>query len=446
MHDNARQGPDADGTSRTQELPPVAPSRKRKRWPDLTDASVRALKATDGRAALGDGACKGLWIRCTTSGLKTWSYAYKQDGQARRVTLGEYPAMSLAKARIEVDELRSLKRGGKDPRAVQAAARLERSRVVLTVEQLADNYLAHLKAKGKISWRADERYMKRLKAHVSSDPATGRRLQLGKRSAASITKRDLTEALAAAAAKSKVSANRMQSTLRTMWGWASDRDDVPSNIMAGVKKVGGKERSKDRVLTPAELQSLLAALDDDACKASPIVRLALKGILLTAQRPGEVAGMMVSELVLEHETPHWIIPRHRTKNKKAEHTVPLSPAAVLVIQAAMEASKAGWEGRNDRPVFASRFTKMTHLARHSLSHAVRRILKGKKLTKFTPHDLRRTAATLAQSRRIPRDYVKALLNHSDGDVTETYARWHMFGEKREAVVAIEAAVLPTAEG
>jgi hypothetical protein len=38
--------------------------------------------------------------------------------------------------------------------------------------------------------------------------------------------------------------------------------------------------------------------------------------------------------------------------------------------------------------------------------------------------------------------VKALLNHSDGDVTAIYARWHMFEENREAVMAIEAAVLP----
>jgi hypothetical protein len=34
--------------------------------------------------------------------------------------------------------------------------------------------------------------------------------------------------------------------------------------MAGVKKVGGKERSRDRVLQPAELKTLLRALDDDA--------------------------------------------------------------------------------------------------------------------------------------------------------------------------------------
>jgi integrase len=62
--------------------------------------------------------------------------------------------------------------------------------------------------------------------------------------------------------------------------------------------------------------------------------------------------------------------------------------------------------------------------------------------RLTPHDLRRTAATLAQSLRIQRDYVKTLLNHKDQDVTSIYARRHIFEEKREAVMAIEAAVLP----
>lgn len=175
--------------------------------------------------------------------------------------------------------------------------------------------------------------------------------------------------------------------------------------------------------------------------------MALKGILLTAQRPGEVAGMMLSELHdLDSPAPHWIIPRLRTKNKKTEHTVPLSPAAVALILEALEVSEEYAKGKNDSPVFASRFDGTTTLARHSLSQAVRRIVDDKKynekLTKFTPHDLRRTAATLAQSLRVPRDYVKALLNHKDGDVTAIYARWHMFEEKREAAMAIEAAVLP----
>jgi integrase len=62
--------------------------------------------------------------------------------------------------------------------------------------------------------------------------------------------------------------------------------------------------------------------------------------------------------------------------------------------------------------------------------------------KFTPPDLRRTRATIAQAARLPVDFVKVLLNHNDNGVTGIYARWHMFEEKREAVMAIEAVALP----
>jgi integrase len=263
----------------------------------------------------------------------------------------------------------------------------------------------------------------------------------------SITKRELMDFFEGIARTSKSSANRTQSTVRTMWGWAAERDHIPVNFLAGLKKVGGKEAEKDRVLTSDEIREFLSVLVDPQAEITETVRMALKGILLTAQRPGEVAGMMLSELHdLAGATPHWIIPRQRTKNKKTEHTVPLSPAAVCLIQEALEVSKEYVKGKNDRPVFASRFEGVTTLARHSLSQAVRRIFKDDKnaqvLSKFTPHDLRRTAATLAQSMRIPRDYVKALLNHKDGDVTAVYARWHMFDEKLEAAIAIESALSP----
>jgi integrase len=79
-----------------------------------------------------------------------------------------------------------------------------------------------------------------------------------------------------------------------MWGWAAERDYVPMNFLAGIKKVGGKEAEKERVLTLDELKTFFAALDD--ANTVETVRRALKLILLTAQRPGEVAGMMLSEL------------------------------------------------------------------------------------------------------------------------------------------------------
>jgi hypothetical protein len=78
--------------------------------------------------------------------------------------------------------------------------------------------------------------------------------------------------------------------------------------------------------------------------------------------------MMLAELHdLDQPNAHWIIPRMRTKNKKVEHTVPLSPIAVQLIREGLEASREGWEGKNDRPVFAGRFEGVTSLARNQIS-------------------------------------------------------------------------------
>ena len=401
------------------------------------EAAIAKAASTATRIELSDGG--GLVLRCPPSGTARWTYAYrsKATGGMRRVTLGTYgdapPALSLRAARDarKVEEARNLK--GEDPHVAQARERAEHSQAAMTFSTVCERYVEYAKANGKLSWKTDEGYLKRPKA------------KFGKHTMASITKREILDFLQTIAQTSKSSANRTQSTMRTVWGWATERDLITANILAGLKKVGGKEIEKDRVLTAEELKTFLALLAAPDAVAVPAIRQALQVVLLTAQRPGEVAGMMLSELYdLDGERPHWIIPRLRTKNKKTEHTVPLSPAAVRLIGEALAISKkqADEDGKpkaNDQAVFASRYGDIASLSRNSLSQALLAIVRKNGLAKFTPHDLRRTGATLAQSGRIPTDFVKALLNHNDKGVTGIYARWHMFDEKLEAVMAIEAA-------
>jgi hypothetical protein len=64
------------------------------------------------------------------------------------------------------------------------------------------------------------------------------------------------------------------------------------------------------------------------------------------------------------------------------------------------------------------------------------------LTRFSALIYSALAATTAQAACLPVDFVKARLNHNNKGVRGSYARWHMFEEKREAVMAIEATVLP----
>src|SRR5882672_7091740 len=111
----------------------------------LTDRFLRALKAPDGRIEVGDAGCRGLSIRCTTAGVKTWTFAYKLNGRMRRFTLGEFPALGLSEARGQADERRRQRNTGNDPRAEQEAERAAQARATLTFTELCDLYIAHVK-------------------------------------------------------------------------------------------------------------------------------------------------------------------------------------------------------------------------------------------------------------------------------------------------------------
>ena len=171
----------------------------------------------------------GLSIRCTLAGVKTWTFAYKLNGRMRRITLGEYPALGLSEARARADERRAQCSAGNDPRALQDAQRTAQAQKTFTFAELCDLYIEHVKASGKISRKTDEGYLKRPKA------------KFGKRPAVSITKRELVDFFQAIALTSKSSANRTQSTVRTMWGWAADRDHIPMNFSPASKRLAAKK-------------------------------------------------------------------------------------------------------------------------------------------------------------------------------------------------------------
>lgn len=397
----------------------------------LTDRYIKTLNPAAKRIEITDERCPSLVFRCAPTGRKTFTFDYFRDGKHKRISLGTYPNMGLDEARKAVAALVAKRDAGDDPRASQDRERAARVQAAMTFSAICDLYIENYAKIRKASWENDVGYLKRPRA------------KFRKRTAASITKAEIIGFLETVARTSKSSANRTQSVIRTMWGWAAEREYIPVNFLAGVRKIAGKEEGKDRVLTSAEIAAFLAALAEPHVKTTATVRLALMTILMTAQRPGEVAGMTLAELHdLGTPAPQWIIPRARTKNKKAEHAVPLSPTAARLIAEALAANKNETNDAADRPVFKSRFEGVESLARRSLSQAVRRIVADKGLAEFTPHDLRRTAATVAQSMRISRDAVKALLNHRDGDVTSIYARHDMLAEKREAVLAIESALLP----
>jgi integrase len=395
----------------------------------FTDKFVAALKAEGARLELKDDGCRGLSIRVTTGGKgggvgrKTWCYRFKRDGCMRRLTLGEYPVMTLGEARIAANRRTEDLHDGRNPVAEAQREELAAAPSAadeLTYDRLADRFMEEYSKPRKRTWKDDEWLLKRVRA------------EFGLRMVSTVRRGELVKFLRRLAVTSVYNANRTQGLICKMLNWINLEEESIVNPLARIPKIGGKEREEDRVLTDEELKLLWPAfVDSDALAAA--TGIALRLIFLTAQRPKQIAGMRVDELVgLDGTAPRWDLPAARMKRPKP-HSVPLTPEAIQQIKQAL-----AQRVQEDSPfVFPSpRGGGRKSIQSHALSTAARRLRTKLKMAEWSPHDGRRSATTWARSMGIPRDTTEALTHHAIVGSGKTYDRYDMLAEKREAVEAI----------
>jgi integrase len=230
-------------------------------------------------------------------------------------------------------------------------------------------------------------------------------------------------------------ANRTLAVIRRLYNFGIARDIVEVNPTTLIKPPS-KEQRRNRVLSEKEIIKFWRTLDKTDMGSH--VKVALKLILITAQRPGEVISAEWSEIDLEGEW--WTIPEEKSKNK-LPHRVPLSPIAIQVMHS-LE--------RNSRFLFPARIgTSISNekpMTNRSLPHAVRRNNAVFKLDHFTPHDLRRTAASHMASMGIQRITLSKILNHIESNVTAIYDRHGYDNEKRTALNAWSQKLMNILEG
>ena len=233
--------------------------------------------------------------------------------------------------------------------------------------------------------------------------------------------------------------NQVLKVTRKMFNFGVERDILTHTPFTGVKALA-PTNSRKRTLTETEIKTLWASIDN--ASMSNEIRRALKLILVTAQRPGEVTGMHTREL----DGHWWTIPAERAKNGQ-EHRVYLTDTALELIG---DTTGKGF-------VFPTPHqAKEQPIDAHAMPVAVRRNLewpltdkKGKQLYgngkpatenrldvgKFTPHDLRRTAATFMASMGFMDEIIDAVLNHVKQGIIRTYNRHGYDKEKQQALEA-----------
>lgn len=368
----------------------------------LGEPIIKATKApARGYLLIRDSEIPGFALRVTANNARAFVLTYSVDGRQRRLTIGAWPAWTATAARERAKELRRQVDNGADP----LAQRRER-REAPTVEELANEYLQRHAPKLKSG--------KILREYLVRDV-----LPLwGKTKAMDIQRRDVIALVERKAAHTPVAGNMLLGIVRGLFNWAIEKDIMQQNPAFRVKPPAPKV-ARDRWLNEQEIRQFWARLD--SAKMEPQCRAALRLILITAQRSGEVLSAEWSEIDID--AVRWTIPASKAKNG-LQHSVPLQS---LAIEEITKLERKGW-------LIPSRYTgKDTHTTVAGLSNALAANQDHFGLSRFTPHDLRRTAATHLARIGVPRFIVGQVLNHVEKGVTAVYDRHSYDAEKKAAL-------------
>ncbi len=337
---------------------------------------------------------------------------YRFNGKARRMTLGTYPHLSLANARVKHAEAKRRLAAGRDPGVEMVEAR-RAERQAETVQDLVDEFLEKYARPRKRSADEDERCLKKDVLPYWGD-----------RKAKSITRREAIVLLDTIVDRgSPIMANRTLAVARRVFAFGVERDILEANPLLGIKPPA-KEIRRDRILSDEEIMKFWSGLD--RASMSEPVRLALKLLLVTIQRRSEVVEAKWTEFNMGNR--NWVIGADRTKNGIA-HTVPLSEPALEVL----DRIKA--IGGDSRWLFPSGRLEDRPIGRRLINHCLTANRETIEVNNLRPHDLRRTGASQMTTMGIPRLVVSKILNHADREVTGVYDRHSYDQEKRHALDA-----------
>lgn len=377
----------------------------------LTDASVQRIKPPkEGSAEIFDLGYPGLALRIGHGGAKTFEIFYRVSGKLRRETLGRWPAISLADARMEWRKTREAIAKGEDPSQRDGA-----KAPAMAFEFVAEEWLKRDQSKNKSS----SQYQVHRSLEVDLLPAwRGKRVD-------EITKRDIHDLLDGITDRgAPIMARRMQAYVKRFFRWCIERDILETDPTVGMPRVGNG-KSRERVLNDAELVKVWEATPDGPYGA--VVRM----LALTGARREEIAQLRWAEV----DGDCIKLEGSRTKTG-APHIIPLSAPARALLDSMPRVGDFVFTASGAKPISGWSRPKIELDAASGV-------------TDWRIHDLRRTVATGMQKLGITLQVVESALGHTSGSrggIVGVYQRHDYASEKREALEAWGAHVVSLVEG
>ena len=395
----------------------------------LTDKQVAALKPRADAYRVTDEA--GLFLMVLPSGGKVWRTKYSRDGKRFLLKLGEYPAMTLAAARLQRQRVRLDVQDGQHIAVQRTTAKMERLEAgAATVEAMTRQWHA---ANARDRWSAlyAHQMLLRLQAHVFP--------VIGAKPIASVTRPDIIALLERCKARSGAfQADHVRQHLVCAFDDWLDRELIEANPADRLAKrtATPDKQPQPAVLAIAAAREVLAKVE--ASQASVMMKLLHRFLALTGLRSTEVREATWSEF----DGDTWRIPAERMKGRRGRkkgHTCFLAPAALEVIEVARALAPAGAVY-----VFPTQNYGQQHHApfgRSSLAEVLKREL-GNRV--HVAHGWRATMATVLRTRHPEaKDLVQVMLAHQTKEaVARLYDRTdEMMFEPKLRPLACEWAAL-----
>lgn len=368
----------------------------------LTNNEILKAKPQEKDFTLHDG--DGLFLLVKTSGKKLWRFRYQRPNSSSRtnLSLGSYPALTLAVARQMRDQYLTMLAQGIDPQKQQEEVSEQRQIELDSIFSVVAGRWFQLKSKS-----VTDDYAKDIWRSLEKDIFP----TIGEIPVQALKARTIVEALEPIKARGALeTVRRLVQRINEVMIYAVNTGLIDANPASGVGMAFERPKKQNMpTLRPEELPKLMRSLV--MSNLSITTRCLIEWQLLTLVRPSEASGAQWAEI--DFDLSLWVIPAERMKAKR-EHVVPLSKQALDILEVMRPLSA------NRQYVFPSRNNPKEPMNSQTANAALKRIGYGGKLV---AHGLRSIASTALNEANFNPDVIESALAHSDkNEVRRAYNR------------------------
>jgi integrase len=421
----------------------------------LTVKQLEALLASqDGGKLRDEGGLIGT-IKSKADGVSVYfDWRYRFEGKVRQIQVGSWPKETLSGIRKERDRLQEMVRTGTDPAAIRHAMRLEKKAdqaQAIAQQQSRLDQIAIQQARMTVRQLFEKWERLELKNRKDKGAETKRCFEkdifptLGNLAAEDVKRAMIASCLDKVVERNApILARNLLGDLRQMFGFAIKREYVENDPTSHLKRDDfGKKVERDRFLNEEEIKFLHRLLPDAHMQEARTAAIWI--MISTLCRVGEISRARWSDIDLDDGT--WRIPPENAKNAK-EHTVFLSDFSRQHFEALKKLATDDLGNLSTWAMPASQ--KDSHVCVKSLAKQIGDRQRGAdskpmsnrtKLTsalilprgKWTPHDLRRTGATMMGNLGVRPDVIEKCMNHVEQNaLVRIYQRQSLEAEQRAA--------------